>query len=216
MVRLSLYGSGGLGRIVSEFCQKENTQLIGFIDDEKTDPVLEIPILGRWKNIETLINLHQIESIAICLGDGYSQLRWETFEYLVENNLASHPLIHEKTVISKHSQIGDGSIILSTTVVGPQVKIGANCVIYSSCNLEHDDSIGNNVFISPGVKICGYVTIGDHTFIGANATIIPDIAIGNNATIGAGSTVTKDIPDNAVIIGNPSKLLKTKKRFAYY
>jgi sugar O-acyltransferase (sialic acid O-acetyltransferase NeuD family) len=216
MVRLLLYGSGGLGRIVSEFCQNEKNLLIGFIDDKKTGPVLDIPVIGTWNELSSLIKVHKIDSVVICLGDGYSLLRWETFEYLQKSNLTSRPLIHEKTVISKHSQIGDGSIILASTVVGPQVTIGSNCVIFSSCNLEHDDNLGNNVYISPGAKICGYVTVGDHTFIGANATIIPDLTIGTNVTIGAGSTVTRNVPDNTVIVGNPAKFLKTKNHVSYY
>ena len=51
-------------------------------------------------------------------------------------------------------------------------------------------------------------TIGDNVSIGANATIIGDIKIGNNVIIGAGSVVVKDIPDNCVVAGNPSKIIK--------
>lgn len=50
--------------------------------------------------------------------------------------------------------------------------------------------------------------IGDNVTLGANVTIIGAIHIGNNVTIGAGSVVVKDIPDNAVAVGNPAKVIK--------
>ena len=40
--------------------------------------------------------------------------------------------------------------------------------------------------------------------------IIGNITIGNNVTIGAGSVVVKDVPDNAVVVGNPAKIVKFK------
>lgn len=44
---------------------------------------------------------------------------------------------------------------------------------------------------------------------GANVTICPSVTIGENSVIGAGSVVTKDIPDNAVAVGNPARVIKT-------
>ena len=44
--------------------------------------------------------------------------------------------------------------------------------------------------------------------IGANATILPGVTIGENAVVGAGSVVTKDVPDNAVVAGNPARLIR--------
>lgn len=49
--------------------------------------------------------------------------------------------------------------------------------------------------------------IGDNVTVGANVCIIGDIRIGNNVVIGAGSVVTKDVPDNAVVVGNPARIL---------
>jgi acetyltransferase-like isoleucine patch superfamily enzyme len=44
--------------------------------------------------------------------------------------------------------------------------------------------------------------------IGANATILPGLTIGEKAMIGAGAVVTKDVPPGAVMIGNPSKIVR--------
>jgi acetyltransferase-like isoleucine patch superfamily enzyme len=44
--------------------------------------------------------------------------------------------------------------------------------------------------------------------IGANATILPGLVLGGNSMIGAGSVVTKDVPDNAVVVGNPAKIIR--------
>ncbi|EMN7422915.1 N-acetyltransferase, partial [Vibrio parahaemolyticus] len=44
--------------------------------------------------------------------------------------------------------------------------------------------------------------------IGANATILPGITIGKNAMVGAGSVVTRSVPDNAVVVGNPAKIVR--------
>ena len=46
---------------------------------------------------------------------------------------------------------------------------------------------------------------------GCHVAIIGDITIGNNVTIGAGAVVVKDVPDNAVVVGNPARIIKYKK-----
>lgn len=50
--------------------------------------------------------------------------------------------------------------------------------------------------------------IGNNVNVGCHVAIIGDIKIGNNVTIGAGSVVVKNIPDNAVVVGNPAKIIK--------
>ena len=53
--------------------------------------------------------------------------------------------------------------------------------------------------------------IGDNVSVGANAVIIGPIRIGNNVTVGAGAVVVKDVPDNAVVVGNPARIIKYNK-----
>lgn len=51
-------------------------------------------------------------------------------------------------------------------------------------------------------------TIGDNVNVGANSCIIGNIRIGNNVTIGIGSVVVKSVPDNAIMAGNPAKIIR--------
>ena len=59
------------------------------------------------------------------------------------------------------------------------------------------------------IVICKSVHIKKNAWIGAAATILPGVTIGENAVVGAASVVTKDVPDNAVVVGNPAKVIRT-------
>ncbi len=52
------------------------------------------------------------------------------------------------------------------------------------------------------------IVLKENAWIGARVNILPGVTIGKNAIIGTGSVVTKDIPDNAVAVGNPAKVIK--------
>jgi serine O-acetyltransferase len=86
-------------------------------------------------------------------------------------------------------------------VIGEYVKIGKKCTIYQNVTIgakSQKDAINKK-----------YPKIGNNVSISSHAIIIGNITIGNNVIIGAATLVNKDIPDNAVVIGNPFKILKT-------
>ena len=55
---------------------------------------------------------------------------------------------------------------------------------------------------------CKPVLIKESAWIGAGATILPGVCVGRHAVVGAGSVVTKDVPDYAVAVGNPARVIK--------
>ena len=90
-------------------------------------------------------------------------------------------------------------------VVHPDVKIGWNCNISSRVTLG----------ISSRGKNKGVPQIGDNVYIGPGAVIIGNITIGDNVAIGANCVVTKDIPENAVVVGAPGKIISYKGSEGY-
>jgi len=72
------------------------------------------------------------------------------------------------------------------------------------CNVSQQVSIGHG---GRGTIRQGIPTIGDYVFIGPGAKIHGKIMIGNNVHIGPNAVVTKNIPENAIILGNPGRIV---------
>lgn len=53
------------------------------------------------------------------------------------------------------------------------------------------------------------IHIKKNAWIGARAIVLPGVTIGENAIVGSGAVVTKDVPDNAVVVGSPARVIKT-------
>lgn len=86
------------------------------------------------------------------------------------------------------------------------VFISKNASIGMNVTIFHQVTIGS--IQTEGSKHMGSPTIGDNVLIGAGAKILGGITIGNNVKIGANSVVLDDIPDNAVVIGVPGRVIK--------
>ena len=101
--------------------------------------------------------------------------------------------------ISQNVKIGSGFFIshFGGIIVNP------NCVIGKNLNITSGVTLGQ---VNRGKKK-GSPIIGDNVYIATGAKIIGAIKIGNNVAIGANCVVTKDIPDNAVVVGVPGKVI---------
>lgn len=98
-------------------------------------------------------------------------------------------------------------IISPTTKIGPGVRIA-----HPYATIINAESIGENFSCinctTIGSKSTGRPTIGDNVTLGANVSVIGNVHIGNNVLVGAGSVVVKDLPDNAIAVGNPAKVVR--------
>jgi len=142
--------------------------------------------------------------------------------------------IDEGVEIGDDTTIWHTSHILKGSTVGSQCRIGQNVVIGPNVSVGDGVKIQNNVSVYEGVKLEDSVFCGpsmvftnvniprshlsrNHEFLktlvrrgatlGANCTVICGNTIGKYAFIGAGAVVTKDVPDYALVVGNPAKIV---------
>lgn len=130
-------------------------------------------------------------------------------------------------------RIGKNSWVMTPlTAVRPNsVTIGDNVGVMNGClmmsagtiTIEDDVRVAANVQIITNnhdpydrdVITCKPVVLRRGAWIGAGSTILPGVTVGRYAIVGAASVVTKDVPDYAVAVGNPARVIKylDKERF---
>jgi len=119
--------------------------------------------------------------------------------------------IHPKAHLSSRTQIGEGSMVMAGATVNSQAKLGKHVIINTNASVDHECVLADFVHISPGASLGGNVTVGEGSHIGIGSSIIQGIHIGKWATIGAGAVVIEDVPDHAVVVGVPGRIIKYNK-----
>ncbi len=127
-------------------------------------------------------------------------------------------------------EIGDGTKIGTFVEVQKNAVIGRHCKISSHTFICEGVTIEDDVFIGHGVVFINdsypratnttgtlqteadwkveRTIVKRRASIGSGATILSQLVIGENSIVGAGSVVTKDVPANAIVAGNPARLLR--------
>ena len=127
-------------------------------------------------------------------------------------------------------EIGDDTRIGAFVEIQKGAKIGDNCKISSHSFVCEGVTIESGVFVGHGVTFindrypratnatgnlqsetdwnCQRTLIKQGASIGSGATLLGGITVGENAIVGAGSVVTKDVPANAIVAGNPARILR--------
>jgi acetyltransferase-like isoleucine patch superfamily enzyme len=93
------------------------------------------------------------------------------------------------------------------------IQIGRECAIGPNCYItDHDHGHDNSLPPLEQPLISKPTAIGDRAWLGANVTVLKGVMIGKDAVIGAGSVVTKDIPEGAIAVGVPAKIIRYKSQ----
>jgi maltose O-acetyltransferase len=114
---------------------------------------------------------------------------------------------------------------------GDGLRVGANADLGQNARIDHEVTIGRDVVMGPDVVVMTIshafddctvpirlqgalprrpVVIGDGAWIGTRVIVMPGVTIGAGSVIGAGSIVTRDIPENAIAVGNPCRVIRQR------
>ena len=210
--KIVLIGGGGHCKVVISILKKlDNFEIIGIVDNYKSDSFISgIKIIGTDDDLKDIYK-SSIHNALITVGSIKDNTkRYKLFNMAREIGYNFPVIISPEAVVDKSVRVDKGTVIMPGCIVNIDSSIGKNCIINSGAIIEHDCKIGDYCHIAPGVHISGTANIGELSFLGIGATIIQGIKIGRNVTIGAGSVVIKNIPDNAIALGNPTKIIKSK------
>ena len=145
-------------------------------------------------------------------------------------------IIDDNVTIGKNTKIWHFSHIQSNSTIGENCTLGQNVNIANNVFIGNNVKIQNNVSVYEGVELEDYVFCGPSMVftnivyprsefpqnnpklykktlvkksasIGANATIMCGIIIGQYSLIGAGAVVIQNVPDFALVVGNPGKII---------
>lgn len=138
--------------------------------------------------------------------------------------------IGDGTKVWHFSHIQSGAKIGKKCVFGQNVNVGNNVTIGDFCKVQNNVSIYEGVtledyvFCGPSMVFtnilnprCKYPQVGAQFYVktlvkegaslGANSTIVCGTTIGRHAMVGAGAVVTKDVPDYALVVGSPARII---------
>jgi serine O-acetyltransferase len=145
-------------------------------------------------------------------GESFKYVFWmRTCHYASKNRRLRYTVLPIARFFLRHLKYKFGISIPYTTQIGPGFYIGhfggivvnSHSVIGKNCNISHCVTLGQ---ANRGEKK-GYPQIGDNVYIGPGAKIVGNVKVGDNVAIGANCVVTKDVPDNAVVVGIPGRVI---------
>lgn len=154
--------------------------------------------LGRHVFIDDRTLIFQgEEGGAVELGDRVSLFR----DVMLQTGLGGRIRIGSATGIQPRCQL---MALVASIEVGRGVMIGANSTLYS---YDHGISPDKDIFEQP-LQSKGPIIIGDGAWLGTGVVVLSGVTIGRGAVVGAGAVVTKDVPDMAIAVGVPARVVK--------
>lgn len=195
-----VYGASGHGKVIIEILEQGGCTEIELWDDAVKPAIWQYPVLrpdaGKLDGSHCMVIAIGNNKIRKMIAERYAA------------DMQYRAAIHPATNISGRSSIGDGTVVMAGVTINADTAIGQHCIINTNASVDHDCRISDFVHISPNASLCGNIGVGEGTHIGAGATIIPNLNIGRWCTIGAGAVIVKDVPDYAVVVGNPGRIIK--------
>jgi len=187
--QILLVGGGGHCHSVIDVIELENKyDIIGIVDKKELigSDILDYKVMACDNELETLFK--KCPNAVVTVGQIKSNaIRVRLFDKLKKIGFSLPIIISPLAYVSKHANLGEGTIVMHHALVNSNVSIGNNCIINTKALVEHDVIVEDNCHISTAAVVNGGVVVKEGTFFGSNA--VSKEAVEVQGFIKAGSLV---------------------------
>lgn len=200
---MNIYGASGHAKVIIELVQSQNKNINHIFDDNP-----DILKIFNYE-VEHRPTSALLKTAPLIIGIGENKIR-KKVSLKLDTDFAPFQA-HASAIVSPSAQIGKATVIMAHATINAEASIGSHCIINTGAVVEHEAQLEDFVHISPNASIAGNVEVGEGSQVGIGACVIPGIKIGKWAVVGAGAVIIADVPDYAVVVGNPGKVVKSVK-----
>jgi acetyltransferase-like isoleucine patch superfamily enzyme len=142
-----------------------------------------------------------------CVVSRFAAVHPDTFALGARSYVAAHAHVSGDVVIGEDCSVNVSVAVRGRVQIGRAVRIGSHTSILG---FEHGFADTERDLFRQPLSSAG-VTIGDDVWIGSHAVVLDGVRIGSHAVVGAAAVVTKDVPDWAVVVGNPARVVRDRR-----
>jgi sugar O-acyltransferase (sialic acid O-acetyltransferase NeuD family) len=117
-------------------------------------------------------------------------------------------IVHPQASVSRFATVGPGTVVLPMTTISARAKVGRHVMILPNAIISHDVVVGDYTCMASGACLAGNVQIGTACYLGANCAVTNGVRMGDFSLAGIGAVVLKDVPEKAVVVGNPARVIR--------
>ncbi len=212
MAKSVIIGAGTQGQIYASYMKEAGIDIVGFIDDDSNlqgEIVTGLPVIGKYEDLFLNKLKNKVQDVYCPIG--INAIRIKYLKSLKDEGYNTPSFFHRTVSIAPDVTFGEANYMLAGNIIMPHTNIGSYLMVNMGSTIAHHVSIGDGVFMSSGVNIGAIMNVQDLAYIGMGVTVMTGVKnIGRNCLIGAGTVIIKDVPENAVMVGNPGRLLRLK------
>lgn len=198
-----LIGAGGHARACIDVIEQQGlfriAGLIGRVDEMHARH-LGYEVIGTDDDLARLAAQYRYALVA--MGQiGTPEHRMRLYRQAVALGFEMPAVIASSAHVSRHAQVGAGSIVMHGAIVNAGARVGNNCIINSCALVEHDAAVGDDCHIATGAILNGDVQVGAGSFVGSASVIKQGVTLGQRCLVGMGLVVRHNIANQVRFLG---------------
>jgi len=207
MKKAIIVGAGTYGQVYAEHL-KDIYDVVGYIDDNEKligNIIDGIKVLGNTQ----FLYQQQDKNCAVFVPIGNNEVRVTILDKLVNLGFETPSFIHSQAIVHDNVKIGNACYLLSGSNIRPFAVLKDYVMIDNGAYIAHHTFVEKGCFFSQCSNIGASINIQQNAYFGMGSILMTGVKnVGKNTIIGAGAVVIRDVPDYAVVVGNPGKIIK--------